>query len=100
MLVVETTNFTDKTRFRGPTEHLLLVERFGRIDADTLPYEFTVRDPTTWAAPRTAAIPMMKADASMFEYACHEGNYGMDGVLASHRADERAAADGGTPESR
>ena len=99
-LVVETTNFTDKTNFRGSREHLDLVERFTRIDAETLLYEFTVEDRSTWTRPWTAAVPMVRNDGQMYEYACHEGNYGMVGILAGARADEKAAADGSSTESR
>ena len=99
-LVVETTNFTDKASFSGSLaargaggETFHLVERFTRIDADTLLYEFTVEDPTWWTQPWTAAVPMKKAEAPMFEYACHEGNYGMVGMLSAARAVEKAAAE-------
>ena len=98
-LVVETTNFTDKTRWRGSTEHMWLVERFSRVDAGTLLYEFTVTDPETWTSSWTASIPMRRTDVPMYEYACHEGNYGIEGILAGHRADEKAA-EAATPESR
>ena len=91
-LVVDTMNFTHKTSFRGSTENLHLVERFTRVDADTLLYEFTVDDPATFTTPWTAVVPMTKNPVPMYEYACHEGNYGMEGILAGHRADERAAA--------
>ena len=94
-LVVETINFTDHTNFRGAKENLNLIERFTRIDADTLLYEFTVEDPTTWTRPWSAAVPMVRNDGRMYEYACHEGNYGMVGILAGARADEKAAE--GTP---
>ena len=98
-LVVETTNFTDKTRWRGSTENMWLVERFSRVDADTLLYQFTVTDPETWTSSWTASIPMRRTDVPMYEYACHEGNYGMEGILAGHRADEKAA-EAATTESR
>ena len=92
-LVVETTNFLRDTSFRGSSEHLHLVERFTRVDADTLLYEFTVADERTWTRPWTAAVPMTKTNSPMFEYACHEGNYGMTNLLAGSRAQERAAAE-------
>ena len=98
-LVVETSNFDEKRRWRGSTENMQLVERFTRVDADTLLYAFTVTDRDTWTAPWTAEIPMRRNDLTLFEYACHEGNLGMEGILAGHRADELAAA-GGTPGSR
>ena len=90
-LVVETTNFTEKTRFRGSTANLHLVERFTRVDADTILYEFTVDDPTTWTRRWSAALTMAKTQAPMYEYACHEGNHAMVGILAGARAEEQAA---------
>ena len=92
-LVVETTNFTDKTNFRGSSENLRLVERFTRVDVNTLLYQFTVEDPTTWAKPWSGEIPMKKAQGPLYEYACHEGNYGLAGVLAGARAEEKRAAE-------
>jgi len=91
-LVVETTNFTDKTNFRGSSENLRIIERFTRTDADTLRYQFTIEDETTWAKPWSGEIPMKTAIGQLFEYACHEGNYGLAGVLAGARAEEKAAA--------
>ena len=76
-LVVDTTNFTDRTAFRGSGENLHVVERFTRTDPDTVLYQFTVDDPTTWAKSWSAEVPMTKIDGPIFEYACHEGNYGM-----------------------
>ena len=90
-LVVDTTNFTDKTRFRGSADKLHLTERFTRVDPDTIVYEFTVDDPTTFTKPWTAQIPMKKSQGPIFEYACHEGNYAMAGMLAGARAQEKAA---------
>ena len=91
-LVVETTNFSPRSEFRGAREHLRLVERFTRVGPDTLHYEFTVDDPTTWTQPWTAMVPWKRTDDPMFEYACHEGNIGMAGILAGARADETEAA--------
>ena len=91
-LVVETRNFTDKTSVRGSGPRMRLVERLTRVDAETLLYEYTVDDPETFERSWSVALPMMRADAPLFEYACHEGNYGMEGILAGHRADEREAA--------
>ncbi len=88
-LVVDTTNFTDKTRFRGADENLHLTERFTRVSPDTILYEFTVDDPTAFTKPWTAQIPMRKANAKVFEYACHEGNYAMVDILAGARAAEK-----------
>ena len=87
-LVVETTNFNDARGWRGTTENMTLVERFTRVDADTLEYEFTVNDPETWTSPWTVSIPMRRTDVPMFEYACHEGNYSMPGILAGERVAE------------
>jgi hypothetical protein len=96
-LVVETTNFTGKTRFQGSTETLRVIERFTRADADTIDYRFTVDDPDTWTKPWTAAIPMMKIDDSrLFEYACHEGNYDLGNILRSARTQEREAREAAT----
>jgi len=88
-LVVETTNFTDKTSFRGASENLRVVERFTRTDENTLLYQFTIEDPITWAKPWSGEIPMKKVSAPLYEYACHEGNYGIAGVLAGARAEEK-----------
>ena len=107
-LVVETTNFTDKTPSFNPTltssvgtgETLTLTERFRRVDADTLLYEYTVDDPTTFTRPFTAAFPMRKSEAPIFEYACHEGNYAMEGILAGARAEEKAAREAANQGSR
>ena len=94
-LVVDTTNFYSKNSFTeryGATTAMTLVERFTRVDAETLVYEFTVEDPATWTAPWSVEVPMMRSEDQVWEYACHEGNYGMDGILAGHRAEERDAA--------
>ena len=90
-LVVETTNFSDKADFRGSGETLHLVERFTRGDADTIRYEFTVDDPTTWTRPWTIVLPMTKSQGPMYEYACHEGNHDVANILRIHRAEEKAA---------
>ena len=92
-LVVETTNFLRETSFRDSTANLYLVERLTRVDPDTLLYEFTVSDPRTWTRPWTAKIPMRRSESPLFEYACHEGNYGMEGTLSGARAIEKAAAE-------
>jgi hypothetical protein len=90
-LVVETTNFSDKTAFRGSSDKLKIVERFTRTDANTLLYQFTIDDPTTWAKPWSAELPMKKAIGAIFEYACHEGNYGLANSLAGARVAEKAS---------
>ena len=92
-LVVETTNLSEQSSFRGSSANLHLIERFTRISPDTITYEFTVEDPETWTRPWTAAVPMTKTQGPMFEYACHEGNYAMEGILSGARADERAGAE-------
>lgn len=89
-LVVETTNFTDQTRFRGASEDMHLTERFTRASDDVLLYEFTVDDPSTFTQPWTVQIPATKADGLIYEYACHEGNVAMTGILAGARAEEAA----------
>jgi hypothetical protein len=88
-LVVETTNFSDKTNVRGSGEGLRLVERFTRAGADTLLYEFTVDDPASFVKPWTAVLPMTKTSDQMYEYACHEGNYAMTGILRGARSEDR-----------
>jgi len=88
-LVVDTINFTDKTAFRGSSANLHVVERFRRVDADTVLYQFTVDDPSTWTRSWSAEIPMTKIQGPIFEYACHEGNYGMRNNLSGARADEK-----------
>jgi len=95
-LVVDTINFTNQgTGTIGlrvaMDENLHLVERFSLRDASTLVYEFTVDDPTVWTKPWTASVPMARSDEPIFEYACHEGNYGMEDILAGARAQEKAA---------
>ena len=92
-LVVETKNFTDKTRFQGSSVALHVVERFTRVDADTILYEFTVDDPTSWMSPWSAEIPMVKTEGPLFEYACHEGNYDVRHLLEIYRNLEKQAAD-------
>jgi hypothetical protein len=88
-LVIDTTNFTDKTKFRGADENLHLIERFRRTGPDTLMYSFTVDDPTAFTAKWTGEYPMIASHDRMFEYACHEGNYGLAGVLSGARAAEK-----------
>ena len=92
-LVVETTNFTDKTRFRGSGENMRLTERFTRTAPDTILYEFTVNDPESFTRPWSAVIPMIKSDGPIYEHACHEGNYALAGILGGARADEKKAAE-------
>jgi hypothetical protein len=68
-----------------------LIERFTRLDEGTLNYEFTVSDPATYSRPWTAVLPFVKSDGAVFEYACHEGNYGLTGILSGSRAKEKEA---------
>ena len=91
-LVVDTTNFTDKTQFRGSGEDLHVVERFTRIDAKTLLYRFTVDDPSTWEKPWTGEYPWLATSEPIYEYACHEGNYSLESILKGARLDEADAA--------
>ena len=88
-LVIETTNFSGKTAFRGSSEKLRVIERFKRMDADTLLYQYTIDDPSSFEKPWTVEIPITRSEAPMFEYACHEGNYAMTGGLAGGRAQEK-----------
>jgi hypothetical protein len=99
-LVIETTNFTNRTGLGGNgngavhSENLTLVERLSRVDADTLRYQFTVNDPETYTRPWTAAFDLdSKQGYEIYEYACHEGNLGLANMLSAARAEERAAAE-------
>ena len=87
-LVVETTNFTNRTLYRGAAENLKLIEKFTKVDPNTLEYDVTVIDPTTFTRQWTASIPYLATDEMLYEYACHEGNYGMDGILSGARMEE------------
>ncbi len=98
-LVVETTNFSSKSEFRvgaqdglHSQENLHLIERFTRVGPNTLNYEVIVTDPTTWTRPWTALIPLKASPDKIYEYACHEGNEGMFGILSGHRAQEKSEA--------
>ena len=105
-LVVETTNFVDKTEYRWanpwrmPTETMRLVERFTLVDAQTLDYELTIEDPAKFTRPWTISNPLTTDQASrgvtqgpLYEYACHEGNYSLQNVLSGARAEERPTSD-------
>ncbi|MEE2793096.1 MAG: hypothetical protein VX453_15795 [Acidobacteriota bacterium] len=102
-LVVETANFSAQSespaplyqRTRGSAEQLRLVERFSRSGPDTLQHQFTVEDPGTYTESWTAVIPLQRREEQLFEYACHEGNLGMEGILAGHRAEEQTATESG-----
>ena len=91
-LVVDTTNFSQDAGFRGATANMHLIERFTRQDPDTLRYEFTVEDPATWARKWSASIPMTRTNELIYEYACHECNYGMEGVLKGARFEDQLKA--------
>lgn len=93
-LVVKTTSFLGETSLNGSSANLDLVERFTRVDADTLDYEFTVTDPTSWTAPWTAEVQMSSTDQPLYEYACHEGNYSMSSSLSGARAMEAKESSG------
>lgn len=95
-LVVETTNFTDKTRFQGvATSAMHVEERFTRDGDGTIRYEFTVTDSDAWTAPWSVEVPMMMRDETMYEYACHEGNHDIGNVLLIYRnLEKQAAAEG------
>ncbi len=107
-LVIDTTNFTDKTSSFGPTisaalgtgETLTLTERFRRVDAETLLYEYTVTDPVTFTQPFTGAISMKQSEGQIYEFACHEGNRAMANILAGARVEERVAEEGAQDRSR
>jgi hypothetical protein len=88
-LVVDTTNFSPKSNFRGSHENLHLVERFTRVGPERLEYAFTVSDDTTWSRPWSAMIPLLRSRAPVYEYACHEGNIGLAGILSGARAEEK-----------
>jgi hypothetical protein len=90
-LVVETTNFTANAPYRGSSEHLRLTERYRRTAADTIDYEFTVSDASTWIEPWTVAFPMTRTDERVYEYACHEGNYGLQNMLRVQRVEDEKA---------
>ena len=92
-LVVDTTNFTDKTRFRGSSDQLHIVERFTRVDANSLRYQFTIDDPTTWDRTWTGEYTWPITRERIYEYACHEGNYAMTNILKGARLKEKTEAE-------
>jgi len=101
-LVVDTANFTGKTNFRGAPRHtrqdifasdaLHVVERFTRVGPDSIRYQFSVEDPSTWTAPWSGEVPIRRFDGPLFEYACHEGNYGLPNILLGARNAEKPNA--------
>ena len=91
-LVVETKNFSDKTNYRGSGATLHLVERFTRTGRNAVDYRVTLDDPTTWTKPWTVELHMRTTEGDLYEYACHEGNYGLHNILEVARDEEKAAA--------
>jgi hypothetical protein len=94
-LVVETTNFNDKEGFQGATSALRLIERFTRFDPQTIDYQLTVIDPASFTQPWTLANTLRKIQGPIYEYGCHEGNYGLPNILSGARAQDRARAQQG-----
>jgi hypothetical protein len=92
-LVIDTTNFTDKTPLRGSDDALHVIERLTFDSPDVIRYEFTIDDPTAFTAPWSAAMPLRRSDGPIYEYACHEGNYSIVGILTGARAEEKRQDD-------
>ena len=91
-LVIETTNYSSDATFRGvPADGMTVIERLTRVGPQTLNYEVSIDDPSTYTEPWKVDIPLMGTENAVYEYACHEGNIGMEGILAGHRAEEREA---------
>ncbi len=99
-LVVETTNFNAKNPFRGSSARMRVTERFSRVAEDTLAYSFTVEDPGTWDRSWTAEMPMQRTRGPLFEFACHEGNFGLYNTLVGARLEERRAAEAAARQGR
>ena len=100
-LVVDITNFTQKMDFRGSRANLHLIERYKRVDANTLSFQVTIADPTTWVKPWTVVQELTKnsdQQNQVYEGGCHEGNYGLLGMLMNTRAAEKAFAEGRGPD--
>jgi hypothetical protein len=91
-LVVDTTNFTTKTQFRGASDKLHVVERFTRTGPNAILYRFTIEDPETWDRSWTGEYPWVKTNENLYEYACHEGNYSLGGMLRGAREKEKEDA--------
>ena len=89
-LVIETANFSTQSRYRGSTENLRLVERYTRISPDTNEHKITLDDSMTWTQPWTVSLLLEQTEDPLFEYACHEGNYALPGILGGARAEEDA----------
>lgn len=96
-LVVETTNFTDHESFRGATRDARVIERFTRVGPDKIHYRFTVEDPQAFTRSFTGELPFYRTNDPIYEYACHEGNYALRGILAGAREQERVATDAAAP---
>ena len=92
-LVVETTNFSGKNPLRGSSENMRVTERFTRVDADMIRYQFTINDESTWTRPWSAELPMRRTVGPLFEHACHEGNRGLYNTLVGARLEEKKAAE-------
>jgi hypothetical protein len=90
-LVIDTTNFTELSPFKG-AQNLHVIERLTRADEDTILYQFTVEDPGMWTKPWSGELPITKIDGQLYEYACHEANYGMANTLRGARVAEEQAA--------
>ena len=92
-LVVETTNFSEQNRFRGASTDLKVTERFTRVDATNIVYKATMEDPSVWAKPWSVEFPFVATAGPIYEYACHEGNYAIEGILGGARKAEAEASD-------
>jgi hypothetical protein len=90
-LVVDTRNFSPNANFRGSTDGLHLIEKFTRVSDDTIEYVVTIDDPTVWSRPWTLMVPLKNTGEEMYEFACHEGNYGLAAILSGARAAERGS---------
>ena len=91
-LVVETTNFRPEQNFRGSSENMVVTERFTRTGKNQIVYRFTIADPESFTKPFTGELPLTAYPDQLFEYACHEGNYALPGILAGAREQEKEAA--------
>jgi hypothetical protein len=100
-LVVETTNFDQEGAPRGASENVTITERFTRVGADTIRYQFTMDDPATWERPWSGELPITRTEGPTFEYACHEGNRGLTNILSAARAlDKKMAAEAAKKQTR
>jgi len=99
-LVVDTTNYLPISTFSGSTENVRVIERYTRVSPDYINWEVTAIDPATWTRPWTLMIRLKRVNEQLYEYACHEGNYALSGILAGARAEENAAAAAATKGSR